>query len=742
MTSIQISSKTSVAIAQLSAFGDCLKVRNLVTDRYGTNVETDWSVTLPNRFKSAAISDTGVRSVECVHWRFPHSYPLAPPVPTLRVDFPTDLPHINPHTVGKRVFPCIAEMSLNQLLHSQGFQSLLVATSHWLNHAAANELHCPAQGWEPMRRDEINGVVFTDSKALRSVAETKSDTVIFHKYRFRKFGSNGSTLIGYLDTPGIGSKNNSIKQKDIGVGKASNASHSMAIVFYTDRSVPCDTYRSETINNYGELVHYAEHLNVKDAVIARMKAAMSVAGQDVSGNNGLVPVDEILIVFAIKRPFNLVGANTTFELIAYRIDLTSSKGNKILDSSKVTPVQLSEKCSPHLLQAVSGDVDVQKKSLAMLGCGSLGSKMALHLAKTGCYTFKLLDNEYFSSHNNARHGLIVNGLNKYCTSKAQLLNDEIAQLGVTACFDKVNATTLDSDEIASIDVKYEYIVDTTASLQITYFLSHQAELKNARLVQSSLYGAATMGVLTIEGKNRSVRADDFTSFLDSLCLKNEDVRKAMYRAISPQHHQFGEGCGSMTTIMSDIDISVQASPLSSKLHKHILESNDVEDGIVHVGCLESDTMNFNWEKHVLSPTLVIPRDEEFNWDIRILGQVSTNIKTKTKQDPNVENGGLLAGHYCTLSNTIYITDELAPPTEPKKTSTRIDIITESAPEMFQSIHEKTNGQITFIGTWHSHTTPTPPSPLDKQTLKKLQSSYDFPVVMLVQIDDNLELVKC
>ena len=44
--------------------------------------------------------------------------------------------------------------------------------------------------------------------------------------------------------------------------------------------------------------------------------------------------------------------------------------------------------------------------ITVLGCGSLGSKISLHLGRAGFGNMSFVDNEALSPHNSARHALL------------------------------------------------------------------------------------------------------------------------------------------------------------------------------------------------------------------------------------------------------------------------------------------------------------------------------------------------
>jgi len=728
-------------VLQLSSFADCVRVVDTTQEHSLILIETEWSVALPNKFVAKGVSDTQVKALESVYWYFPEDYPLSPASPRLRHDFPTHLPHINPYKVGDPVFPCISAMSLAELLHNQGFQAVLLAMSQWLNHAAANELHCPVQGWEPMRRDDTKGLVVVDSNALRSIAAESKSTVCFYRYRYLPYNRSHDFVFGNILTPGLGSDNRSVKRDHIYVHKHTQIANSCAIQLSTNRAVAIDEYRADTVSDYNDLLSLANFLHLQHALAARVSNVLSMASPSAMQKRELAQIHHILVVFCIKRPFHLVGTENSWELLAYRIDISHCVNDTLPVDSSVSSVALMDRCSPTLLQAVSGEHETTARPITIFGCGSLGSKLTLHLAKSGCYEFSLYDKELFSSHNNARHGLTAESIKQISSSKSELLSDALDQLGVSTKATKTDIVKIPGDEQSKIDINSNFIIDTTASQPVTYFLSHHANFKSAKLVQSAMYGAASMGVLAFEGASRCVRVDDVAAYLDTLCLKDEKIQRAMYGGIGPDVNHFGEGCGSLTTIINDIDISILASSLSAIFHKHIQTNNDAESATVHIGHLDKETMNQSWTRHDLIPTVVLSADKD-DWQVRILGHIANRIKTKSQSEPKLETGGWLAGYACQLSKTIYVTEEFESPQPPYQSSTRFELPAEGVQELFESVHAKTNGQITFLGTWHSHTGPTSPSALDKKTLANLQLGYDLPIVMLVQIQDNLVKVEC
>ena len=109
-------------------------------------VDVDFEVNLPSAWLAAGQSGNGVRNIETVRFHFPRTYPLDAPKPSLRPDFDRSHPHIQPYLLDDRVLPCIADIPLSDLLHTEGLRGILNQTAIWLDNAALGTLDDPSAG--------------------------------------------------------------------------------------------------------------------------------------------------------------------------------------------------------------------------------------------------------------------------------------------------------------------------------------------------------------------------------------------------------------------------------------------------------------------------------------------------------------------------------------------------------------------------------------------------------------------
>ncbi|MGY0565001.1 MAG: ThiF family adenylyltransferase [Paraglaciecola chathamensis] len=697
----------------------------------GVVVSTSWRVDLPIRFESDGKTDSGVCAIEPILWVFPWEYPLSAPKPMLRNDFPITLPHINPIIEGEGVSPCIAEVDLTDLLHSSGIEAVFGAMTHWLNNAASGELLCPVQGWEPVRRDNASGLISADTYAIREELKNYAP-VRYLQYRYAVFGDNHDLVLGHIETPSLGSPNSVFKVKNVGI--LNGIRHGPALLLQVDRII--EKYWAESVKTLADLKRLLKKLQLSDAFDARLKHVMATSSPKACATRKKAGIEEFMVVIAVKRPFNVIGADNPWELLPYRVCFAGNSEQLAGDVPVHAPLMIKSTC-PAMLRSVSGvDQDAGVIPISFIGCGSLGSKMALHLAKSGRYEFSLVDNDIFSSHNNARYGAVVDGFNSIGGSKVNIVGGEIRALGVDVEQLKVDVMELGKRKPAIVDKKFRYILDTTASLPVRHFLAHHAKL-TACLMHSLLYGKATMGVLAIEGKDRCVRVDDLMAYTNTLCVKDDRVQKAMYGGTITRE-SFGDGCSSATTIMDDIGLSVLSAAIAGKVNQYTGERACLDEGQISIGHLDRD-YKLDWTNYVLPATLIIPRDTHFGWEIRVLGNIINQIERES-EGLSDEQGGVLTGMVCHLSKTIYVTLIVPAPDGTVRTPGRLDIATDGLAEIFEDIHSSTNGQITFLGTWHSHPTSSPPSLKDRDTYAKLTKNYDLPVVMLVYTGGRIERV--
>jgi len=143
---------------------------------------------------------------------------------------------------------------------------------------------------------------------------------------------------------------------------------------------------------------------------------------------------------------------------------------------------------------------LQKARVLVIGCGGLGSPIAIHLAASGIGELHLVDFDTVSVSNLHRQVFFkTKDVNK---SKVKTLAKEITK---RAPFTKVNITNkaVDKNSILELVSSVDVVVDGTDNLQIKYLINDACVISKKPLVYGSLYKfdgyVATFNVLTESG---------------------------------------------------------------------------------------------------------------------------------------------------------------------------------------------------------------------------------------------------
>ena len=149
---------------------------------------------------------------------------------------------------------------------------------------------------------------------------------------------------------------------------------------------------------------------------------------------------------------------------------------------------------------LAGQELLQKAKVLVIGCGGLGSPIAIYLATSGVGELHLVDFDTVSVSN--LHRQVFFRVRDIHQPKVEILAKEIEK---RAPFTKVSFTnkSVNKNSILELISSYDVVVDGTDNLQIKYLINDACVLKNKPLVYGSLYKfdgyVATFNVLNGDG---------------------------------------------------------------------------------------------------------------------------------------------------------------------------------------------------------------------------------------------------
>jgi hypothetical protein len=718
------------------------------SDTGGFNAVASVRVRLPSEWAVKGVSPKGVMQLEPVTFSFPHDYPIHAPDVQLRQDFNRSLPHIQPGLSTEPVVPCIYEGNMDELFHAEGLWAIVQQLIDWLEKAARDELINPSQGWEPIRRDSLQNIVVADSSSLRSLVSRKESYHIFNLLYLKILLPHSADTVQPYSLHGQITGSVQVTKftfselfREVGMRSRVMTGHSIAVVV-TPGKLPCgklvvaNQYKPEDISNLAELRLRAAEYGCDQS----LNQALNWLQQRAKGCNSQTAKFPIILVLCARRPINLIGQSSNIELIPYLLEIAAPQLLQDGDQTRVFAVSHREAITPTLLQEFSGEkLPPKSHHLALIGCGSLGSKIAIHMARSGTTPTSVIDKSFLSPHNATRHALLP-GMEavqlSWVDAKAQALAYAIEGLGQTTKPYKQDVTLVahDPKRLQQLfPAKTWAIVNTTASLAVREAIAAvPVDRMKSRVIETCLFGNGTVGMLNIEGFQRNPNGLDLIAETYEAIRTNKDFRAKVFEGEDPIYpHAIGQGCSSATMVIPDSRISIWAASIAQGITALRSQGLPESTGRILLGQLTDDGMGLNWISIDVPPVHIIPIDNT-PWTIRLSERAHQKILEECAAYSEVETGGILVGRISDTMRAFLVTDVLAAPLDSKRSPNNFTLGVEGVHAQLKLYTESCHSALYSLGTWHSHLSDSGPSLQDKQTAAVIGFARPAPSVLLIK----------
>lgn len=698
---------------------------------------------MPFKYRAVGRSPNDVRNTETVTVHFRPDYPWSAPRFYLRDDFDRQLPHIQPGRKSRPPEPCLVDGLLDEYFYEAGLLALVEQLCDWLEKAAKQQLINRTQGWEPTLRHQLLDEFVADAEHLRSFADSRGGARVF-KTVYLRYGEasdylgGDAQIYGQIERASIrlhrlkGQKPLSAEE----IEDKTTAGNSVAIVVWqgTHGGLPMvsDTYHPETVETMADLIDRAKSLRCEGHLLEQLARLDSV----VNSTAPAWPVP-VLVIFCVRRPFHIIGSTSSIELVPYAFDVRGSASTQSITEQaelEVVPIAQRDVISKQLLQEASGVAAPALTSI--LGCGSVGSKFALHLARSGGGIAAVIDSSRMQPHNMARHGLItesIGGKSSALAAALKVLDQKPAKLDeniVTALSDASKCRKLAPDGTC-------FAIDSTASLRVRSKLSDvTVEDFNARIVSTALFAQGRGAYLMIEGNDRCPTIDDVTveyyrhftedALLRSIAIANDGAL---------EHVATGQGCGSLTMRMTDARVSAMTAGLVEQfVGRHDQVGNC---GELIVGLHDDECQITTWSRVDVEQPIIVDFEGNPDWSFRIQPHVLEKIQQDISTYQTVETGGVLMGRANDRLRTISVVDVLPAPPDSKRSAAGFLLGVEGLEKAIKRYHTLSGGTLYDVGTWHSHLANQGPSPTDEATAEKLAGTRPPPFGLLIVAPSTL-----
>lgn len=690
---------------------------------------------MPATWRAAGQSPTGVRLIETVTLTFPLLYPLAAPKVELRADFDRSHPHINPGSADAPPVPCLVAGSPRELIQTRGFIGLIDQLVEWLEKASALELNNPAAGWEPVRRDHIHDIAVVDSAALHALVERKGGAAYLWSGYIHSQGGLGHYRLhvaveprpfGVNDTQLFARRNFSPKE-DSGMG--------LAIAAWAGKAPDgqlqvTDQYRPEDVVTLFDLrTRAAEYgcLEFLDAKLKHVASRLKAQPIDIT-----VP---IVVLLLPRRPYPVVGTESIIETCGYLIEV--GEGADLLNPKmKVRLLGHRDTPSVGVLRRTSGeDPLTQTLPWSLIGCGSVGSKLALHLTRTGWPPRVLVDRDLLEPHNFARHAALPFDGERhslYMISKTYSVAEMVASLAPPPERLNLDALALPihaEGRAALAPPGTAMIVNTTGSAVLREGYAYADWVDRPPVIEACLLGAGKAAFVGIEGPGANPNASDLMAEAYNVIRQDPGLAEIVFSA-EAEAIQIGQGCSTQSFALSDAQLSAFTASMSMAI-AGVQRGGLPPCGEIRLGRLSDDGMSQHWSRHELASWIVVEGATPEQPDIRIHRRVHTAIEADIARWQGVETGGVLIGRFSQIGNCFQIVDVLSAPEDSTRSPAEFVLGTRGLKASINALAQSSRGTLQVVGTWHSHLQPSGPSGTDVATGALLATAQLGPVLMLI-----------
>ena len=708
------------------------------------------AVNLPNKWWADGESPLGIRRHEIIRLDFPRDYPWQPPEVSLRMDFSRNAAHMQYWlTSDNRPVPCIVDGCLSEFFFQQGLRGVLNQTVVWLERAAEGILIDPVQGWEPTRRDGLDGSIVADGTILRRLAGHKMvgrrRCFRFQGYKYvqardtqRQYGwvHDKEIRLGKRPIPGV-----------LGATVAPEGNlllgESVALIVWSPttilgRSTTCEIYMPETVSTLGDLKSRAEIFGCGD----QLKNAFSSLApwiKELKQHESL----SFAVFLCVRRPFDVIGTDSPIELCPYVVELDSNCQFPEDEKIPVRPVGHRESITRSLLARMSGGAENQAaRSWVLLGAGSLGSKIGLHMARAGRAPSLVIDQNWISPHNMARHALIPPTDKELCGTKSDLLRDVIRGFSqdASSISDDIKGLVRNKKTVRKMWPKHSWaVVNTTASLSVRETLcGTPTSTLSIPVIETELFSDGQIGLIATEGSGRNPNIGDLHAEFYTLSMADDGLRSQVFGLSGNplQRAVIGEGCGSQTMLMSDGRLSIFAAGMSEYLLKRQRDGLPTDKGELVVGALEPSEFGARWDRYDVPKLVTVSTANGSGWHVRIHERAAKKIQDDVARWPQVETGGVLVGRFSEANRTFNVVDVVSAPEDSVRSRGEFVLGTKGLSMVLNEYTELTNGALYCLGTWHSHLVSCGPSSVDKRTARAIAIARVAPSVLLIHEPDG------
>lgn len=381
--------------------------------------------------------------------------------------------------------------------------------------------------------------------------------------------------------------------------------------------------------------------------------------------------------------------------------------------------------------AISGQHEPDLRKSVLVGAGSLGSQLAINLAREGRFCWTVVDNDTLLPHNLARHALYPADVG---VPKSLALAQSLGPLlGNQAIAIKANILAPEPDKAGHLHEQLasaEVIIDASASVAVSRYLS-DLESTNCRRLSLFFNPEGTAVVLLAESHQRDINLRDLEAQYHRLIQTESGLVDHLRPLTSGLRYS-----GSCRAVTNRISAS-RAAMMSAIASQAVVDSLSAECAGVRIWTLEEDN-SVSLVQESGQPMTRITLGE---WVVSYSQSLAEEIAAlRAARLPN-ETGGILLGIVDTPKKFIHLVQALPEPEDSSGTVVDFERGVAGLADTINTAAERSLHQIRYVGEWHSHPagSSTSPSATDIRQIFWLSdelANEGLPALILIAGDNS------
>ena len=412
------------------------------------------------------------------------------------------------------------------------------------------------------------------------------------------------------------------------------------------------------------------------------------------------------------------------------VRLVGMAGGRAVPNLPISPADVHLGFDYTVGAMISGQAQPDRRRCVLVGAGSLGSQLAVNLAREGRFDWAIIDHDNLLPHNLARHALYPIDVGR--PKVVGLAHRVGALLGEPVRFFQANVLHPREELAADIDaaiVDAEIIIDASASVAVS---RHLADLPRpgARRLSVFFNPAGTAVVLLAEGADPDITLRDLEAQYHRL-VQSDPQLAAHLRSEAGIRYS-----GSCRAATNRIPAS-RAALLSSIASQAIIDALSTPQAAVRVWTLgDNHTVSLSEQ-----PGAPVRRITLGDWIVTHDQELVRYIAALRVAGLPHETGGVLLGITDMSRREVHIVFALPAPQDSTGSTTSFERGVSGLAASVRAAAERSLHQVRYVGEWHSHPrgSSTRPSATDIRQLCWLTEELEsegIPALMVIAGDDG------